>query len=86
MGRPIGGSLGPVLVSGNFTDLWIDLAAPILGALAAVGSAWILRRPSGGISGTAAAQGTLRGDRQQMMGTNSHVSVASGGQPSCKSI
>lgn len=52
-------SLGPALVSGDFTDLWIYLAGPTLGALAAVGAAWILRGPGGGPSGTKAAQGTL---------------------------
>jgi aquaporin Z len=51
-------SLGPTLIAGNFTDLWIYLAGPSLGAVVAVG-AWILRGPGGGISGTTAAQGSL---------------------------
>jgi aquaporin Z len=55
-------SLGPAIVSGNVTDLWIYLAGPTLGALAAVGAAWILRGPGGGPSGTKAAQGTLGAD------------------------
>ncbi len=58
-------SLGPALVSGDFTDLWIFLAGPILGALVAVGAAWILRGPGGGISGTAAAQGKLGNDHSR---------------------
>jgi aquaporin Z len=52
-------SLGPALTAGNFTDLWIYLAGPSLGAVVAVGAAWILRGSGGGISGTTAAQGSL---------------------------
>ncbi len=74
--------LGPVLVIGNLTDQWIYLAEPILEALPAVGAAWILRGPGGGIWGTAAAQGTFSGT-QQMMGTNSHVNAAWRRQRSC---
>lgn len=36
-------SLGPALVSGHLGDAWIYLAGPLLGALAAVGAAWLLR-------------------------------------------
>jgi aquaporin Z len=52
-------SLGPALVSGHLHDLWIYLAGPAAGALAAVGIAFVLRGPGGGLSGTRAAQGTL---------------------------
>ena len=52
-------SVGPALVNGDYTDLWIYLAGPVLGALAAVGVGWVLRGPGGGPSGTHAAQGTL---------------------------
>lgn len=53
-------SLAPALISGDHHDLWIYLTAPLLGALAAVGAAFILRGPGGGPKGSQAAQGTLR--------------------------
>ncbi|HEV3172108.1 MAG TPA: aquaporin [Actinocrinis sp.] len=53
-------SLGPALLSGDLHGLWIYLTAPVLGALVAVGAAWILRGPGGGPSGSRAAQGTLQ--------------------------
>ncbi|MEV0036392.1 MULTISPECIES: aquaporin [unclassified Streptomyces] len=53
-------SVGPALVSGHLSDLWIYLTAPLLGTLAAVGVAHILRGPGGGPSGSRAAQGTLK--------------------------
>ena len=52
-------SLGPALVSGDYTDLWIYLIGPTLGAVFAVGAAWILRGPGGDPSGSRAAQGSL---------------------------
>jgi len=52
-------SLGPDLARGNFHDLWIYLAGPMLGALLAVAVAYVLRGPGGGPSGSTAAQGTL---------------------------
>jgi len=36
-------SLGPALVSGQLADAWIYVAGPLLGALVAVGVAWLLR-------------------------------------------
>ena len=51
-------SLGPDLARGDFHDLWIYLAGPMLGALLAVAAAAILRGPGGGPSGSRAAQGT----------------------------
>ena len=53
-------SLGPALISGDAHDLWIYLTAPLLGALAAVAAAFILRGPGGGPGGSRAAQGTLQ--------------------------
>jgi aquaporin Z len=52
-------SLGPDLISGSFSDLWIYLLGPLSGALLAVGAAYILRGPGGDPGATKAAQGTL---------------------------
>ena len=53
-------SLAPAIVAGDEHDLWIYLAAPLMGALIAVAFAYILRGPGGGPSGTRAAQGNLQ--------------------------
>jgi aquaporin Z len=65
-GAPVSGasmnparSLGPALVLGDWTSWWAYLLGPAIGALIAVGIAFILRGPGGGTSGTRAAQGTL---------------------------
>ena len=52
-------SLGPALVLDDWTAWWAYLAGPAIGAVIAVGIAWILRGPGGGTRGTEAAQGTL---------------------------
>jgi aquaporin Z len=52
-------SLGPDLARGDFHDLWIYVAGPMLGALLAVAVAYVLRGPGGGPSGSTAAEGTL---------------------------
>jgi aquaporin Z len=52
-------SLGPALVLGDWTAWWAYLAGPAVGALIAVGLAYVLRGPGGGLSGTQAASGTL---------------------------
>jgi aquaporin Z len=65
-GAPVSGasmnparSLGPALVLDNWTAWWAYLLGPVIGALLAVGIAFILRGPGGGTAGTHAAQGTL---------------------------
>jgi aquaporin Z len=65
-GSPVSGasmntarSLGPALVLNDWTAWWAYLVGPLLGALFAVGIAYLLRGPGGGAAGTAAAQGTL---------------------------
>jgi aquaporin Z len=65
-GSPVSGasmnparSLGPALVLGDWTSWWAYLAGPVIGGAVAVGIAYILRGPGGGLSGTQAAVGTL---------------------------
>ena len=51
-------SLAPDLLRGNFSNSWIYIVGPILGALVAVCFEWILRgKPTA--AGTVAAQGTV---------------------------
>jgi aquaporin Z len=52
-------SLGPALVLGDWTGWWAYLAGPAIGAVIAVGIAYVLRGPGGGVSATLAAAGTL---------------------------
>ncbi|WP_166874367.1 MIP/aquaporin family protein [Salinibacterium sp. ZJ450] len=65
-GSPISGTsmnpartFGPDLVALDFTDYWVYIAGPIVGAALAVGFAFVLRGYGGGRSGSAAAQGAL---------------------------
>jgi aquaporin Z len=52
-------SVGPALISGDLHELWIYLIAPLVGALAAVLIALVLRGPGGDPGGVRAAQGAL---------------------------
>ena len=52
-------TFGPNLVGGDLGPYWIYLAGPILGAVLAVGFAFVLRGPGGGRMGSMAAQGVL---------------------------
>jgi aquaporin Z len=65
-GSPISGAsmnpartFGPDLVGADFADYWVYVAGPLLGAVLAVGAAFLLRGPGGGQSGSAAGQGAL---------------------------
>ncbi len=65
-GSPISGAsmnpartFGPDLVGTTFTAYWVYVAGPIVGAVLAVGIAFILRGPGGGKAGSGAAQGDL---------------------------
>ncbi len=52
-------TFGPDLVSADFTSWWVYLAGPLVGAVLAVGMAYLLRGPGGGTSGSLAAQGII---------------------------
>ena len=52
-------TLGPDIVSIDLTSWWVYLSGPLLGALLAVGMAYLLRGPGGGTTGSLAAQGTI---------------------------
>jgi aquaporin Z len=65
-GSPISGAsmnpartFGPDAISADFTSYWVYVAGPILGAVFAVGVAFILRGRGGGRAGSGAAQGDL---------------------------
>jgi aquaporin Z len=68
-GSPISGAsmnpartFGPDLVGASFTDYWVYVAGPLLGMVAAVGAAFVLRGRGGGRAGSSAAQGVLDTD------------------------
>ena len=65
-GSPISGasmnparSFGPDLVAADFSHYWVYVAGPLVGAVAAVGTAFVLRGRGGGRAGSGAAQGAL---------------------------
>ena len=53
-------TFGPDLIGGDLTAIWVYLAGPLLGAIAAVLFAFVLRGRGGGLSGSRAAQGTIQ--------------------------
>src|SRR3984885_14474627 len=52
-------SFGPALVSGDWRAYWVYVVGPLVGAVLAVGCAWILRGPGGDTAARAAASGRL---------------------------
>ena len=65
-GSPISGAsmnpartFGPDLAGTDFTSYWVYVAGPLVGAVLAVGVAYVLRGPGGGKAGSGAAQGDL---------------------------
>src|SRR4029078_6029186 len=71
-GGPISGAsmnpartFGPDLIAADFTSYWVYVLGPLVGAVLAVGAAWVLRGAGGGRSGSAAAQGDLHTEVQR---------------------
>jgi aquaporin Z len=56
-------SFGPALVSGDFSNYWVYILGPLLGALLAVGSAYLLRGPGGDATSLRAGSGALDAER-----------------------
>jgi aquaporin Z len=52
-------SFGPALVSGDWTAYWAYVVGPLIGAMIALGCAWILRGRGGDATARAAASGRL---------------------------
>jgi aquaporin Z len=71
-GSPISGAsmnpartFGPDLVGRDFSGYWVYVAGPLIGAVAAVALAYVLRGPGGDETAVAAAQGDLKGEEQR---------------------
>jgi aquaporin Z len=52
-------SFGPALVSGDFSSYWVYALGPAIGALLAVGSAYVLRGAGGDLTARRAGSGSL---------------------------
>ncbi len=52
-------TFGPDLVSGDFSRYWVYAVGPVVGAVVAVGVAYVLRGRGGDAAAVAAAEGTL---------------------------
>ena len=52
-------TFGPDLVAADFTSYWVYIAGPLVGAVVAVGTAWVLRGSGGGRTASHVAQGDL---------------------------
>ena len=50
-------TFGPNLVATDFTSYWVYVAGPLVGAVLAVGAAWVLRGAGGGRAGSACGTG-----------------------------
>jgi aquaporin Z len=55
-------SFGPDLLTLDFAHYWVYVIGPLIGAIVAVGCAWLLRGPGGDPNALRAARGTVGGD------------------------